>query len=171
MIHPVAECPAFGGLRVDTDCRFGKKIEEATIASIMIEEGRESFLKFCRMNTLTVVVVISALVTIIKADMYTDRYDSINVNDVISNKRLLIAYVKCILDKGRCTPEGKELKSHITDALQSGCKKCTEKQRVDIKKVMKHLIHKEKKYWSELVEMYDPERIYSKMYEKELGSI
>ncbi|KPJ16333.1 Ejaculatory bulb-specific protein 3 [Papilio machaon] len=94
-----------------------------------------------------------------------------NVDDVISNRRLLIAYVKCVLEKGRCTPEGKELKSHITEALQSGCDKCTDRQRRSIRKVIKHLIHNENNYWNQLVNMYDPNKIYSKMYERELGTI
>lgn len=55
-------------------------------------------------------ILVIASVVMIKADTYTDRYDSMNVDDVIANRRLFIAYVKCVLNKGRCTPEGKELK-------------------------------------------------------------
>ncbi|KPJ04072.1 Ejaculatory bulb-specific protein 3 [Papilio xuthus] len=117
------------------------------------------------------ILVIAACVVMVKAGTYTDRYDSMNVDDVIANKRLFIAYVKCILNKGRCTPEGKELKSHITEALQSGCDKCTDRQRRSIRKVIKHLIHKENNYWNQLVNMYDPNKMYSKMYERELGTI
>ncbi|CAK1584262.1 unnamed protein product [Parnassius mnemosyne] len=123
------------------------------------------------MNLLPIVVIVAAFTVVARADTYTDRYDSMNVDDVISNKRLLVAYIKCVMDNGRCTPEGKELKTHITDALQSGCAKCTQKQRHAIKKVIKHLIHNEKDYWSQLVDKYDPHRTYSRMYEKELGSI
>lgn len=61
--------------------------------------------------------------------------------------------------------------AHITDALQSGCEKCTGKQRRSIRKVIKHLIRKENAYWNQLVDMYDPNRTYSQMYERELGSI
>lgn len=56
------------------------------------------------------VALLSTFVVAVAADTYTDRYDSMNVDDVIANKRLLVAYVKCVLDKGRCTPEGRELK-------------------------------------------------------------
>lgn len=41
---------------------------------------------------------------------YTDKYDSINIDEIIGNRRLLVPYVKCVLDQGRCAPEGKELK-------------------------------------------------------------
>lgn len=43
-------------------------------------------------------------------DKYTDKYDKIDLDEILGNKRLLQAYVNCILDKGKCTPEGKELK-------------------------------------------------------------
>lgn len=44
------------------------------------------------------------------AEQYTDRYDDLDVNEILANKRLLLTYIKCVLDKGRCTPEGKEIK-------------------------------------------------------------
>lgn len=41
---------------------------------------------------------------------YTDRYDNIDLDEVVSNRRLLVPYLKCVLDQGKCSPEGKELK-------------------------------------------------------------
>lgn len=43
-------------------------------------------------------------------DKYTDRYDDINVDEILSNKRLFTSYIKCLMDQGRCTPEGNTLK-------------------------------------------------------------
>lgn len=43
-------------------------------------------------------------------EKYTDKYDNINLQEILDNKRLLMSYVNCILDKGRCNAEGKELK-------------------------------------------------------------
>jgi hypothetical protein len=43
-------------------------------------------------------------------EKYTTRYDNINVDDILASDRLLKNYVNCLLDKGRCTPEGAELK-------------------------------------------------------------
>lgn len=34
-----------------------------------------------------------------------------NVDDVLSNKRLLQNYVNCLLDKGKCGPQAQEIKS------------------------------------------------------------
>lgn len=46
-------------------------------------------------------------------EKYTDKYDNIDLDEILSNKRLLMAYVNCVLDKGKCSPEGKELKGKM----------------------------------------------------------
>lgn len=54
--------------------------------------------------------ILFAVITFVVCEQYTDRYDEINIEEILGNKRLLTGYVKCLLDTGRCTPEGKELK-------------------------------------------------------------
>lgn len=44
-------------------------------------------------------------------DKYTNKFDNVNVDDILKNQRLLDNYFKCLMDKGRCTPDGAELKS------------------------------------------------------------
>lgn len=44
-------------------------------------------------------------------DRYTTKYDNIDVDRIVASRRLLQNYVKCLLDQGPCTAEGKELKS------------------------------------------------------------
>ncbi|CAH2242313.1 jg25227 [Pararge aegeria aegeria] len=99
------------------------------------------------------------------------RLKSVHIEEVLANKRLLSAYIKCVLDRARCTPEGKELKSHITKALQSGCDNCTDEQKDGVRKVIGHLVKKEQDYWDQLVEKYDPKGVYSQKYEDELKAI
>lgn len=43
-------------------------------------------------------------------EQYTDKYDNVDLNEILSNRRLLVPYVKCVLDEGNCTADGKELK-------------------------------------------------------------
>ncbi|PZC87374.1 hypothetical protein B5X24_HaOG201610 [Helicoverpa armigera] len=62
------------------------------------------------------------------------------------------------------------LTDYISDGLKTGCSKCTARQRKGIKKVMKHLIKHEPEYWKQAVDKYDPDRLYTKMYEKEVES-
>lgn len=38
------------------------------------------------------------------------KYDQVSIESVLSNDRVLTNYIKCLLDKGACTKEGRELK-------------------------------------------------------------
>lgn len=55
--------------------------------------------------------VISASYGDTKGEKYTSKYDNINVDEILGNKRVLGNYIKCILDEGPCTPEGREFRS------------------------------------------------------------
>ncbi|XP_050352221.1 allergen Tha p 1-like, partial [Nymphalis io] len=85
----------------------------------------------------------------------------------IFEKSLLTAYVDCMLDKGKCTPEGKELKEHMQDALKTGCEKCTEKQKEGATTVIERLISHEKEFWDELCAKYDPDGVWRNKYEEQ----
>lgn len=50
-------------------------------------------------------------------DKYTTKYDNIDVDRIVASRRLLQNYVNCLLDKGPCTPEGKELKSKCLELI------------------------------------------------------
>ncbi|CAG4947241.1 unnamed protein product [Colias eurytheme] len=102
---------------------------------------------------------------------YTDRFDNINIEEILGNPRLLKAYINCVLDKGKCTNEGRELKSHIREALENHCAKCTETQRKGTRTVIGHLINQDPTSWNQLVDKYDPTRRYVVKYENELRKI
>lgn len=42
---------------------------------------------------------------------YTSKFDNINVDEILRSDRLLNNYYKCLMEEGRCTAEGNELKS------------------------------------------------------------
>jgi Insect pheromone-binding family, A10/OS-D len=44
---------------------------------------------------------------------YTDKYDNVNLDRILSNGRILTNYIKCLMDEGPCTSEGRELKSKL----------------------------------------------------------
>lgn len=44
---------------------------------------------------------------------YTTKYDNIDVDKILTNDRVLTNYIKCLMDEGPCTPEGRELKSEL----------------------------------------------------------
>lgn len=47
----------------------------------------------------------------VMAQKYPAKYDQVNIDNVLSNDRVLTNYIKCLLEKGACTREGRELKS------------------------------------------------------------
>lgn len=46
-----------------------------------------------------------------KQRQYTSRFDNVDVDKILKNDRILNNYIKCLLEKGPCTQEGRELKS------------------------------------------------------------
>lgn len=41
---------------------------------------------------------------------YPTKYDNVNVDEILNNERLFNSYFKCLMNTGKCTPEGEELK-------------------------------------------------------------
>jgi len=99
-----------------------------------------------------------------KSSTYTARYDSINVDDILNNDHVFDHYFKCMMDEGRCTAEGSELKRVLPDALRTNCEKCTERQRSGTDRILAFLVKRKKKQWNELKQKYDPKDIYVKKY-------
>lgn len=44
-------------------------------------------------------------------EKYTTKYDNIDLDEILNSERLLKNYFECVMDRGRCTPDGLELKS------------------------------------------------------------
>ncbi|CAH0550182.1 unnamed protein product [Brassicogethes aeneus] len=107
----------------------------------------------------------STLTRVARETKYTTRFDNIDVDAVLKSSRLLLSYVKCLLDKGPCTVEGKELKKFIPDALNSECSKCSEIQKKQAGKVFTNLLLHHRDYWNQLIDKYDPNGIYKTKYE------
>lgn len=42
---------------------------------------------------------------------YGSKFDNVNLDDILNNDRLFNNYFKCLMETGKCTPEGEELKS------------------------------------------------------------
>ncbi|MCS4558735.1 A10/OS-D family protein, partial [Shewanella sp. C32] len=88
---------------------------------------------------------------------------------ILHNDRLMDKYVDCLLDEGddKCTPDGKELKKILPDALETGCSKCNEKQKKGADKAMKFLINEKRQKFDKLAAKFDPKGIYLKKYKEE----
>jgi hypothetical protein len=68
------------------------------------------------MNGFAAVFIVVAALLLTEAarirrdDKYTTKYDNINVDEILASNRLVDNYIKCLLDQGRCSPDGTELK-------------------------------------------------------------
>ncbi|XP_077287182.1 ejaculatory bulb-specific protein 3-like [Arctopsyche grandis] len=97
---------------------------------------------------------------------YTTKYDDLDIDEILHSDRLLLNYVNCLLEKGRCTPDGVELKKNLPDAIDNDCKKCSEKQDIGSKMVMYYLIDNKPDWWKELETKYNPSGSYKEAYLK-----
>ena len=56
-------------------------------------------------------VLLTIFATALAAQKYTNRFDHVDVDAILRNNRLLSNYIKCVMDEGKCTNDGMELKS------------------------------------------------------------
>ncbi|XP_023291731.2 putative odorant-binding protein A10 isoform X1 [Lucilia cuprina] len=95
---------------------------------------------------------------------YDNRFDNIDIDEILGQERLLNNYIKCLEGLGPCTPDAKMLKETLPDAIMTNCAKCTERQKYGSDKVTHHLIDNRPEDWNRLEKIYDPEGSYRKAY-------
>nr|WJJ63298.1 chemosensory protein 13 [Pachyrhinus yasumatsui] len=121
------------------------------------------------MHLLASVLIFGFLAVVLAGENgYSSRYDNVDIDKILNNDRVLSNYIKCLMEEGPCTPEGKELRKTLPDALANGCSKCSEKQKTTTEKVLKHLMNKKAREWNRLTKKYDPQGLYKQKYEQEL---
>nr|AMP19499.1 chemosensory protein 4 [Tomicus yunnanensis] len=101
------------------------------------------------------------------APTYTTKYDNIDIDQILASNRLLKNYVNCLLDKGSCTQEGKELKTYLPDAIATECSKCSKAQKKIAGKVFQSLLLNHPDDWELLTTKYDPDGNFRKKYLQE----
>uniref|UniRef100_A0A2M3Z9M9 Putative insect pheromone-binding family n=1 Tax=Anopheles braziliensis TaxID=58242 RepID=A0A2M3Z9M9_9DIPT len=120
---------------------------------------------------LFVVISLALFAAVAAQDQYTTKYDGINADEILKSDRLFNNYYKCLLDQGRCTPDGNELKRILPDALQTNCAKCSEKQRTGAIHVIDYMIQHRNEQWKVLQKKYDPEGKYTSMYREDAKKV
>uniref|UniRef100_A0A182STQ6 Chemosensory protein 3 n=1 Tax=Anopheles maculatus TaxID=74869 RepID=A0A182STQ6_9DIPT len=116
---------------------------------------------------LFVAIAFALLAVVAAQDQYTTKYDGIDLDEILKSDRLFNNYFKCLMDEGRCTPDGNELKKILPEALQTNCEKCSEKQRAGAIRVINYVIENRKEQWDALQKKYDPENLYIEKYREE----
>lgn len=66
-----------------------------------------------KMQWVNSIIIALAVITIVQArpdEVYTTRFDNINIDEILNSERLLNNYIACLKGTGKCTPDGSELK-------------------------------------------------------------
>ncbi|XP_017755191.1 PREDICTED: ejaculatory bulb-specific protein 3-like [Eufriesea mexicana] len=116
-------------------------------------------------------VFLAMLACALAGETYTTKYDNIDVDQILKSDRLLNNYVNCLLELGSCTPDGKELKKSLPDALENDCSKCSEKQKTTSEKVIRFLVNKRPQMWEKLSKKYDPTGEYKVKFEDKASKL
>ncbi|XKL59762.1 hypothetical protein PGB90_000778 [Kerria lacca] len=106
-----------------------------------------------------------------QASSMTDRLDALNIDEVLKNTRLFNSYVKCMLETGPCTAEGRELKREVLEVLHTACSNCTSKTKTRLKKTFLRLKSDSRfrESYKRVLEKYDPDKKYIVNLEKFLN--
>lgn len=116
-------------------------------------------MKYALIAFLVTLAVVAA-----RPETYTSRFDNVDVDRILNSKRLFDNYFKCLMDEGKCSPDGKELKKLLPDALRTNCAKCTEKQRDGTDRVLRFIVKNKPDEWKRLKAKFDPEDKFIKQY-------
>nr|AKW47190.1 chemosensory protein 9 [Chrysopa pallens] len=114
------------------------------------------------MKFAVVFVVVSLAISVYSEETYPTKYDNIDIDSILNNDRLLNNYIACIEGTGKCTTEGDELKKYFTDAIQTCCSKCSQKQKEGVKKVVLFMEKNKPDKIKELRAKFDPEGVKDK---------
>lgn len=57
-----------------------------------------------------VAAAMTSAVVLAAPEKYTTKFDNVDIDEILNNDRLVNSYFKCLMDQGKCTPEGEEVK-------------------------------------------------------------
>ncbi|XP_059060734.1 uncharacterized protein LOC131853732 [Achroia grisella] len=92
------------------------------------------------------------------AAQYYNRYENVNADVIIQNDRILLAYYKCVMDKGPCNKDGKNFKKVLPETLSTACGRCNPVQKIVVRKLLNGIRAKSEARFLDLLDKYDPKR-------------
>nr|ARO70320.1 Chemosensory protein 16 [Dendrolimus punctatus] len=102
-----------------------------------------------------VVMVVIAVAAARPGNPY-EKFDSLDVDEVISNSKLTTALLNCMVGEGKCTPEGTDLKNLAPGAVQNKCADCTPEQKTKAAKFMRAARKDYTELFNKIVKIHDP---------------
>ncbi|XP_012217907.1 ejaculatory bulb-specific protein 3 [Linepithema humile] len=83
-----------------------------------------------RLSFVVILISIALVYVLAEEELYSDKYDDVNIANILQNNKLREQYYKCFMDTGPCiTGDAKFFKQFFSEAFQTKCKRCTEKQK------------------------------------------
>ncbi|KAG5315282.1 PEB3 protein, partial [Pseudoatta argentina] len=83
-----------------------------------------------RISLIVMIIAVALTCVFAEKELYSDRYDDININEILANEKLRTQYYYCFLGTAPCkTADAKFFAGIIDEAVQTQCRKCTEKQK------------------------------------------
>lgn len=105
-----------------------------------------------RLNRIALIIAISVLMCVLAEEMYSTQYDNVDIQAMLQNDELRDKYNKCFMEIIPCeTPEQKYLTDMFSEAYQTKCKKCTEKQKEMLKAVVEWYQKNDPAKWKSIV--------------------
>ncbi|XP_012063051.1 PREDICTED: ejaculatory bulb-specific protein 3-like [Atta cephalotes] len=100
-----------------------------------------------------IIVNIFVLMCILaEEEHYTDKYDNLDYHTLLNNKTMRDSYYNCFMEIAPCqTPVQKTLTSIFSEAYQTKCKKCTEKQKEMFAAVIDWYMKNEPQKWQLII--------------------
>ncbi|XP_077287180.1 uncharacterized protein LOC143911954 [Arctopsyche grandis] len=95
---------------------------------------------------------------------YDSRYDYLDVDTILDNKRLVRNYVDCLLNEKPCTAEGKQLRRILPEGLRTKCARCTPRQKHNALAILSRLQTEHPKDWERLAARWDPTGDYTRRF-------
>ncbi|CAG9860085.1 unnamed protein product [Phyllotreta striolata] len=91
--------------------------------------------------------------------------NSIDLDSVLKNKRILKNYIDCVIGTKPCTKEGSALKESWKDGLDKGCEECSEEEQRKVNKIVKHIYVNEPDWYKLLINNFDKDGKYQERYD------
>ncbi|XP_018358864.1 PREDICTED: ejaculatory bulb-specific protein 3-like [Trachymyrmex cornetzi] len=105
-----------------------------------------------RLSIALIVTIINVLMCVAEEKLYSDEFDNIDIQTVFNNKGLIEDYYNCFMEIGPCkTPQQRFFTGIFSEAFQTKCKKCTEKQKIIIEKGIEWFQKNEPEKWDRIV--------------------
>ncbi|KAL6418745.1 hypothetical protein ACFW04_011825 [Cataglyphis niger] len=99
------------------------------------------------------IIGISLMYVLAEEDKYDDKYDDIDILEILNNSTHRNQYYKCLMGTAPCvTADEKFFNKIFGEALQTQCRKCTEKQKYMLEAVINWYTKNQPLQWIQLVE-------------------